>query len=222
MAVAIALAGILVAWALYASSGATFAWPWQWGAARGDPALVRPVAATDHIFGNPAAPAMLIVYCDFTSPYCQSFSTTMHELIANDGAGGQVAWVARAVPLSLTAGAALAEERAAACAARASGNDAYWRFADLLYANQPADPAQFGALAEEAGVAGSGFAQCYANASGQVDAAIKADRQNALDIGADGTPYSLLLVKGRAPVVIDGAYSYDALRAAVDQALGNG
>jgi hypothetical protein len=40
-------------------------------------------------------------------------------------------------------------------------------------------------------------------------------------VGARGTPYSLLVVDGKAPVVLEGAYSYDALKDLVAKALGN-
>ena len=46
-----------------------------------------------------------------------------------------------------------------------------------------------------------------------------ADRQNAFDIGAQGTPYSLILVAGKPPVVMAGGYSYDAVKELLKQAL---
>ena len=100
------------------------------------------------------------------------------------------------------------------------GNDAFWRFADELYGAQPTLPSRYGELAKAAGIAGDAFASCYADAANQVGARVGADLQNALDIGATGTPYSLLLVRGKAPVVLDGAYTYDALKQIVEQALG--
>ena len=48
-----------------------------------------------------------------------------------------------------------------------------------------------------------------------------ADRQNALDIGAKGTPYSVMLVAGKEPVVINGNYPYEEMHQMVNQALRN-
>ena len=214
--IAIILGGIIVAGAVYLSlrrpsisSGA------------GNPALVRPVESGDHVLGNPAAPVKIVEYADFDCGYCKGFHETMNQIIANEGTRGKVAWVFREFPLSEIHPDALKLAEAAECAAVAGGNDAFWKFTDGLYAHQPADPATFGALAAQAGVPGDAFASCYQNASSSVAARIEADRQNALDVGAQGTPYSLILAPGRAPVVMPGAYSYTAVKALLAQALSN-
>ena len=213
---AICVAGIVVAGAVYlvvqhepsTSSG------------QGNPALVRPVDSTDHILGSPAAPVMIVEYADFDCEFCKGFDDTLHQVIANEGAGGQVAWVYREFPLTEIHPDALTLAEAAECVAKSSGNDTFWSFADSLFKNQPVDASQYGALASVAGVKnGNAFATCYEDATSTVDARIAADRQNALDIGARGTPYSLILENGQAPVVMDGAYSYDAVKQLVDAAV---
>lgn len=185
----------------------------------GNPSLVRPVGASDHILGNPSAKAVIVEYSDFQCTYCKGFHETLSQLVANEGADGKVAWVVREFPLSEIHPNALAYAEAAECVAKVSGNDAFWKFADELFADQPADPNDLGSLALSAGAPGDSFASCYTDASSTVAARIQADRQNALDVGAQGTPYSLLLVSGKAPVVLEGAYTYDALKQLVDQAL---
>ena len=144
---------------------------------------------------------------------------TLHQIIANEGTKGNVAWVYRHFPLTEIHPNALSHARAAECAATVAGNDAFWKFSQALYANQSADPSTYGTLAMSAGISGDAFAICYANASLTFDARIMADRQNALDIGADGTPYSIILVKGKPPVVMAGAYPYDAVEQLLSQAL---
>ena len=185
----------------------------------GNPALVRPVSTSDHILGNPAAKVMIVEYADFDCEFCKTFDETLHQIIANEGASGTVAWVYREFPLVEIHPDAMSNARAAECVAETAGNDAFWKFADSLFANQPVDPVRYGALAEAAGVSGTAFATCYSNASTSVDARILADRENALAIGARGTPYSLILVAGKAPVVMDGAYSYNAVKRLVEAAL---
>lgn len=148
----------------------------------------------------------------------------MHQIIANEGATGNVAWVFRHFPLLEIHPNALSHARAAECAAKAAGDDAFWKFADKLYANQPADPSTYGTIAKEVGITGDAFATCYSNASGAsstVEAHILADRQNALDIGAKGTPFSVIFTINKKPVVIEGGYSYEEMRQFVNQALGN-
>lgn len=220
---AIVIGGIIIAVAVYVSQ------PPQTPAATSatDAALVRPVSPSDHIFGNPAAPVVIIEYCDFDSEFCKAFDTTLHQIIANEGANGQVAWVFREFPLVEIHPNALALAEAAECAASvggsdaASSNNAFWEFDSALFANQPVDPSQLGDIASSVGISGSAFASCYANASSTLDARILADRQNALDMGATGTPFSILLTNGQNPVVMEGAYPYDAVKQLIDQALGN-
>lgn len=214
---AIVAGGVIVASAIY------FSMPKREVPGPGDPALVRPVGASDHILGNPAAKAVIVEYSDFDCDYCKEFHETMHQIIANEGAGGEVAWVYREFPLIEIHPNALSHARAAECVAQVAGNDAFWKFADELFANQPVDPSRYGTLAKQVGVTGDAFATCYSTASATQDARILSDRQNALEMGADGTPYSLILVAGsasrRTPVVMAGGYPYDAVKELIDQAL---
>lgn len=214
---AIVLGGIIVAVAVYVSM------PKQPPASlrTDNPELVRPVGATDHIFGSPAAKVMVVEYSDFDCEYCKNFHEIMHQIVANEGAGGQVAWVFREFPLIEIHPNTLSHARAAECIAQTAGNDVFWAFTDVLFKNQPVDSSQYGTLAKAAGVSTDAFATCYANASATVEARILADRENALDIGAQGTPYSLILVAGETPVVMNGFYSYDDVKQLVRQALAN-
>jgi protein-disulfide isomerase len=213
--IAIIIGGAIVAGAVYFSLAQT---P-KTSSGTGNPALVRPVGASDHILGNPAAPIMIIEYADFDCDYCKGFEQTLQKVIANAGADGNVAWVYRQFPLTELHPNALKHAEAAECVAKVSTNEAFWKFADLLYARQPVDPSQYGTLAAGLGISGSAFTNCYTNAATEVDARIMADRQNALDSGAVGTPYSLIVSPGKVPIVLDGAYTEDALVALINQVL---
>lgn len=211
---AIAAGGAIIALAVYASM------PKQPPITEGNPALVRPVGANDHIFGNPAAKVMIIEYADFDCDFCVGLSDTLRQIVANEGTDGDVAWIYRQFPLTEIHPNAFKHAQAAECAALAGGNDAFWRFADALFENQPVNPLQYGTLAQTLNIPGEAFASCFANASKEVDTRITADRENALAMGAQGTPYSLIVVAGKPPVVMSGAYPYEAVKALVDQALG--
>lgn len=212
---AIIIGGVIVAIAVYVSM------PKAPATSAGNPALVRPVSSTDHILGNPAAKVMIVEYSDFDCDYCKTFNETMHQIIANEGADGDVAWVYRQFPLIEIHPNAFSHARAAECVAEVAGNDAFWKFETALFANQPTDPKTYGILAKESGLTGDAFATCYANSSSALDARIMADRQNALEMGALGTPYSIILVTGKPPMVMAGGYSYDAVKELVARALGN-
>lgn len=213
---AIIAGGIILAIAVYASI------PKQpKSTIDGNPSLVRPVDASDHIFGNPAAKVVVIEYSDFDCDFCKDFNETMHQLIANEGTKGQIAWVYREFPLIEIHPNALSHARAAECIAQVAGNEAFWRFETALFDTQPVNPANYGTIAKNVGVSGDAFATCYASApTTDIDTRIMADRQNALDMGADGTPYSVIFVSGKPPVEMAGGYSYDAAKELIDQALG--
>ena len=213
--IAIVLGGIVVAGAVYFSLRK----PVSSVTNTGNPALVRPVSTSDHLLGNPAAPVVVVEYADFDCEFCKNFDDTMNQIIASEGTNGQVAWVYREFPLVEIHPNALSSAEAAECAAKVSGNDSFWKFANELFANQPVDPSQYGTLAASAGISSPDFATCFENASTTVDARINVDRQNAIASGAVGTPYSLILVNGQPPIVMNGAYSYDAVKQLVDQAL---
>jgi len=212
--IAIILGGIVVAGSVYLSLREP-----STSSGNGNPSLVRPVSSDDHILGNPAAPVMIVEYSDFDCEYCKNFDDTLRQIIASEGAGGEVAWVYREFPLSEIHPNAFPNARAAECSAKVAGNDAFWKFTSALFASQPINPSDYGTVAAAAGISGDAFAICYASASTTLDARINADRQNAFDVGAQGTPYSLIVVNGKTPVVMDGAFSYDAVKELVDEAL---
>jgi len=214
---AIIVGGVIVAGALYFSMAKS---PTT-DLTIGNPALMQPIRASDHILGNPAAKVMIVEYSDFDCEFCKSFHETLHQLVANEGAKGEVAWIFRQFPLSEIHPNALSHAKAAECAAEVGGNDAFWRFADILYANQPVDPKKYGVLAKAAGIPGDAFATCYASesASAPLTERIRSDRQNALDMGADGTPFSIIVITGRPPIVMSGAYSFDAAKQLIDESL---
>lgn len=214
--VAIMVSGLLIAGAVYL----TLAKPGT-HSRTGDPSLVRPVSVNDHILGNPAANVIIVEYADFDCEYCKGFNDTLDQIIATEGAHGEVALVFRHFPLTEIHPNALALAKASECAAEVGGNDAFWKFVSALYAKQPVAPLDIGTIARSIGLSGDTFSTCYASesASSPLIAHIMDDRQNALAVGATGTPYSLILVHGKAPVVVDGAYGYDDLKTLVDQAL---
>ena len=213
--IAIVVGGIIIAGAVYVSQ------PKVPKMSVGNSSLVRPVSASDHILGNPVAPVMIVECSDFDCEDCKIFHETLNQIIATEGAGGKVAWVFREFPLIEINPNALSHARAAECVAQVAGNDTFWKFANVLFENQPAEPKSYGTFAQAAGISGDAFATCYADAESTVNARITADRQNALAVGAQRAPYSLIIATGKPPVVMDGAYPYDTVKQLIDEALSN-
>ena len=172
---------------------------------------VRPLRPTDHILGSPTAKVLIVEYSDFECSFCKDFHSTMHQVITTHGADASVAWVYRNFPIvELHANARKAAE-AAECVALTAGNDAYWKFVDILFAHQPTDPAKYAEYAHASGANPEAVGTCEQNAAQTVDPVIDADTANAKLVGAVGTPYSLILAPGKAPIVIDGAFALDTL-----------
>lgn len=89
---------------------------------------LSPITTEDHIFGNPDAIVKIVEYSDFECPYCKMFHPTLKRIVTESN--GQVAWIYRNWPLHQHS---LEKLTAAECVAKVKGNDAYWKYADLLF-----------------------------------------------------------------------------------------
>ncbi len=214
--IAILIGGLIVAAAVYVSvkSGQP-----STSSGTGNPALVRPVGADDHILGNPLARVKIIEYSDFDCAFCKDYDATLRQIVADLGASGEVAWVYRQYPIAELHKNAMKHAQASECIAKVAGNDAFWKFAGSLFENQPTDPSRYGALAQAAGANTSAFATCYQDAADTVGARILADIENGKLAGALGTPYTIIIAPGKSPFVIPGAYPYADVRDAVESLL---
>lgn len=212
--IVILLAGVLVAFAVYMTTTSNTG---NASPVTGNISFVRPVSVQDHILGDPNAPVKLIEYSDFDCHYCGVFQHTLQRIMHDYGPTGDVAWVFREFPLEKIHPNALATARAAECVAKTAGNDAFWKFADLMFINQPVNPINFGQYAAQAGANPTAVANCIMN--GSVNARVASDIANALKIGARGTPYTVILGNGAAPVVVDAAYPYSYIKQEIDTAL---
>lgn len=156
---------------------------------------VRPVsAARDHIFGNPDAVISLIEYSDFECPFCKRFHSTPKEIV--QASGGQVNWVYRHLPLGMHNPGAQKQAEASECAYALGGNEAFWKFADAIYARTRSNGqgfplTQLTPLAVEIGLPATPFQECFD--SGTYAARVQEDMVEGAKIGITGTPASILL-----------------------------
>jgi len=86
------------------------------------------VTSSDHITGT--GDITIVTYTDFQCPYCESFDTTMQQIMKDYS--GKVKWVLRNFPLSFHDQAQNAAE-AAECA---GDQGKYWEYAEALFQNQ--------------------------------------------------------------------------------------
>jgi protein-disulfide isomerase len=184
---------------------------------------VRRVSASrDHVYGNPNAPVSLIEYSDFECPFCKRFHATANEIV--DAYGGKVNWVYRHFPLGMHNPGAQKEAEASECVAQLGGNDAFWKFANAIYARTksngngfPLD--QLVPLGKEIGLDEKQFKEC-------IDAAkyasrVQEDLDEGIQIGITGTPANFLLRNDTGEVILKvGAQPAEAIKPDIDKLLG--
>lgn len=84
--------------------------------------------ATDHITGSATSPVTIIEYSDYECPYCARFHPVLEQVVSESN--GSVNWVYRHWPIHQNSMAKLV---AAECVAKIKGNDAFWKYSDLLF-----------------------------------------------------------------------------------------
>ncbi len=182
---------------------------------------VAPVTKDDHIRGNPNASIVIVEYSDYDCPFCKNFHDTMNRIMAEYGADGKVAWVYRHFPLEQLHPNAPKIAEASECVAELGGNEAFWKFSDLVFSeratNEPTNITRLSEFAEKSGVNKSAFTECLD--SGKYTKAIEDATVAALKTGARGTPYSILMV-GDQQGVINGAQPYTTVKQMIDTVLG--
>lgn len=178
---------------------------------------VAPVTKKDHIRGNPNAPIMIVEYSDYDCPFCKNFHETMMKIMDEYGKDGRVAWVYRHFPLVQLHPNAPKVAAASECVANLGGNDAFWKFSDLVFGqrstNEPTNVAKLADYAEQAGVNKAKFTQC--TDAGTYTDKIENDVAAALKTGARGTPYSIIIA-GDQQGVLNGAQPYSFVKQALD------
>jgi protein-disulfide isomerase len=176
--------------------------------------------AIDHILGNPNAAVKVVEYYDLECPHCKTFQATMHQVMEHYGASGQVAWVSRAFPLASIHSKAPQEAAAAECAAEQGGDVAYFKFVDKVFEVTPSsnglDLAQLPAIAESVGLNKATFTTCLN--SNKFAKKVADSYAEAMALGAQGTPYTLIMV-GNEAVTLNGNQPYDSMIAAIDAVL---
>jgi len=211
---AIVLAGVLVAGAVV--FGRTTA-PANVAAGTGKTieAEVLPVTEADHVRGPSNPDVYLIEYADYQCPYCDSFHKTVQEVLKEYE--GKVAWVFRYFPLDSIHPEARPASIAAECAASLGGNDAFWSFTDKIFANQrDMSREAYISVATGLGVDKAAFEACLDTGD---DTRVERDLKNGMDLGGNGTPYTVLLTRKGDILKFSGALPIAQVKTLVDRAL---
>ncbi len=167
---------------------------------------ISPITTEDHVLGDINTAELTIVeYSDLECPYCKNFHKTIQNAIKRYP--GKIAWVYRHFPLDSLHSKARNEARATECVSSIGGNDKFWQYLDMIFANTPAndglDAKQLPIFANKVGVDKAKFAKCLA--STEMDAKVEADYQDGLRIGVRGTPHTILILGDGTQLPIMGA-----------------
>jgi protein-disulfide isomerase len=183
---------------------------------------IRPVSRfRDHIYGDIEAGVSLVEYSDFECPFCKSFHSTAKEIV--DKYKGRVNWVYRHFPLSIHNPVAQREAEASECANELGGNNAFWNFADEIYARTGSNGkgvsvTDLVGLAKENGLDEEQFRSCLA--SNRYTSRVNEDFEEGTRIGITGTPTNFLLSNMTGELIIKrGAHSFSELKPDMDKLL---
>lgn len=220
--VAIVLAGALVASALYLRGGSSVsptAAVNEFGQKK--EAIVKPVGPDDHILGNPQAELIVVEYSDTECPFCKNFHKTMQQIIAEYGKDGKVAWVYRHMPLEQLHKKAMREAIATECAAEVGGKAKFWDYINELFERTPSndglDLAELPKIAKDVGLNVDAFNKCLD--SGKFDEKLQNAVREAVEAGAEGTPYSVIIAKNGDTYPIPGYVPYTEFKSIIEGLL---
>jgi protein-disulfide isomerase len=135
--------------------------------------------------------------------------------------GDKVQLVYRHYPLPFHPNAQKAAE-ASECVAKLGGNDAFWKYADAIFAKQTElggqlNPAAITDAAAAAGVNAASFKTCLD--SGEMAAAVKEDMDGGAAAGINGTPGTMIVTDDGVQELIPGAYPYEQVKTMIDKYL---
>lgn len=166
---------------------------------------VRAVTESDHVFGSRSADVMLIEYSDLECPFCKQIHETLRAIV--EDSNGAVAWAYRHFPLTSIHPKAVKEAEAAECAANQGGNDAFWAYVDHVYAVTPSnnglDLGQLPAIAQKLGLDRAAFERCLS--SGTYTGKVEQEFNEAIALGAQGTPFVVVMDKSGEKTSFSGA-----------------
>ncbi len=185
------------------------------------PKAVATIRANDRVRGDMAtAEVAIIEYSDSDCPFCERFHTTLENIY--DAYDGKVAWVYRYFPLASLHPNATTEAVAMECVAQLGGNSAFNKYLDevikITLTPDAKSNAQLTTLATAQGIDKALFATCITGTA--ASDRVAADTAEAQEIGARGTPFSIIVnLKSGEQKIVPGAYPLEDIKKEIDALL---
>jgi len=166
---------------------------------------------TTPVAGDPDASVTVAVYEDFACPHCKTFNEdVMPQLRSNYIEPGTIRYEHHDFPIPVAQTVSWQAPSAARAVQATVGDEAFFEYADLLFANQQSlGPDTYASLAGQVDADGETVRTAAVERS--YDTVVKSDRKQGINAGVSGTP----------TVFVDGeqaAASYDAISSAIEEA----
>lgn len=208
---AIIVAAVLIAGAIFVTRGG--AAPTADAEKSGDKLdLIAEVSSDDFVRGNPNAEITIVEYADFSCHYCGQYHPELIKLV--NEFDGKVKWVYRHLPI-FNMEAAVAGQ----CVGKVGGDEAFWKFADTMFANTDKYSTDFyEQTAIASGADKSAYESCIADPL--IKNKIQQDfNQEKILLGFNATPYTVLIDKAGRKFSFAGALPYEDLKTTIESLL---
>ena len=164
------------------------------------------------VAGDPDADVTVAVYEDFACPHCGTFNEEVYPTIRSEYVDSdRIRYEHHDFPIPVDETVSWQAPNAARAVQATVGDEAFYEYADLLFANQGSlEPNAYAALAEEVGADSSTVKTAAVDRV--YDVTIEADRERGIEAGVRGTPTAF--VNGE-----EVATTTEALTEAIDAAV---
>lgn len=178
---------------------------------------LRPIDGEDRLWGKTTAPVKLIVYSDLECPACAWFHGQVKEL-GDYVEEGKIAVAFRHFPLDSIHPDARSLAAATECAGKVGNDEKFWQFIDVIFAAPDKSAENLVAnTAQTVGLDAEDFAACQAEE--EISQAVEDEYQEAVSLGAQGTPFIVMVGPKDFAMPIFGGREAKNLKQATDLLL---
>lgn len=156
----------------------------------------------------------IVEYSDTECPFCKRFHATMQQVLTDYD--GQFRWAYKQFPIPSLHSKAPREANATECAAE---QGKFWEYLDLMMerttSNDTLPDEELFTMADDLGLDRAAFDSCVED--NKYQNIVSADSAEAQKMGANGTPYSVIIDQdGNVVDVISGALPYESIATTLD------